>query len=106
MEQQGAVRDGAAGAGDRPSLGQAGQAGRALWGQQPAGIAAAGAAQIASTGDVATSGRSPVASARARSDRNWNACRRGIERIVSKIHARGAARTVRIGRSQRDRRGF
>ncbi len=77
-EQQVAVRDGAAGAGDRPSLGQAGQAGGLLWGQQPAGIAAAGAGQIASTGDVATRGRSPVASTRARSDRIWKACRRGI----------------------------
>ena len=81
-EQQVAVRDGAAGAGDRPSLGQAGQAGGALWGQQPAGIAAAGAAQIASTGDVAKRGRSPVTSTSAKSDLIWKARRRGIDRIL------------------------
>ena len=105
-EQQVAVRDGAAGAGDRPSLGQAGQAGGALWGQQPAGIAAAGAAQIASTRDVATRGRSPVTSTRAKSDLIWKACRRGIEGILSKIRARGPTRTVRIRGPQPDRRGF
>ena len=101
-----AVRDGAAGAGDRPSLGQAGHAGGALWGQQPAGIAAAGAEQIASTGDVATRGRSPVTSARARIDRIWKACRRGIGHTEWKIRARGATRTVRIRGPQPDRRGF
>jgi hypothetical protein len=86
-EQQVAVRDGAAGAGDRPSPGHTGQAGGGLWGQQPAGIAAAGAGQIASTGDVATRGSIPATSASATSRRADIACRSRIERILSKIRA-------------------
>ena len=84
-----------AGQDERLSEGQDGHAGGAS-GQQPAGIAAAGAGQIASTVRAALTGSIPATSASATRKRADTACRSLTERMVPKIRA-----SFGIGVSQR-----
>ena len=78
-EQQVRAREGwGDGQAGRLSDGQDGQVGGAAAGQQPVGIGVTGAGQIASTGEAATSGRSPATRASARSARSRGLCLAGM----------------------------
>lgn len=88
-----------AGQDERLSAGHAGHLGGAFSAQQPAGIAAAGAGQIASTVRAAPIGSIPATSASATKRRANTAFPGLIERMVSKIRASQGfgAFPVRIG---------
>ncbi|MCE7956706.1 MAG: hypothetical protein DYH06_02010, partial [Acidobacteria bacterium ACB2] len=88
QEQQVRARDGVVGQEDRPSVGQDGQEGRDVWGQQPAGVAGAGAGETAPLDGTDTRGRTASASPRARSGRTRRTRRIGIARRISKLRAR------------------